>query len=196
MTATREGVVPQGEKRSTRQPALNAKHLRFVDEYIVDLNATQAAIRAGYSPKTAKQQGHRLLTYVDVQRAIEAKRKEVAGDLGITRERVLREMAKLAFSDLRQLYNEDGSLKHPHEWPEGAAGAISGMELVEEFGDGPDGKKLIGYTKKLKLWDKGKQLENLLKHLGMDQDKPADVTVDLSDIDRLRARLAERQQKS
>lgn len=196
MTATREGVVPQGEKRSTRQPALNAKHLRFVDEYIVDLNATQAAIRAGYSPKTAKQQGHRLLTYVDVQRAIEAKRKEVAGDLGITRERVLREMAKLAFSDLRQLYNEDGSLKHPHEWPEGAAGAISGMELVEEFGDGPDGKKLIGYTKKLKLWDKGKQLENLLKHLGMDQDKPADVAVDLSDIDRLRARLAERQQKS
>ncbi len=196
MTATREGVVPQGEKRSTRQPALNAKHLRFVDEYIVDLNATQAAIRAGYSPKTAKQQGHRLLTYVDVQRAIEAKRKEVAGDLGITRERVLKEMAKLAFSDLRQLYNEDGSLKHPHEWPEGAAGAISGMELVEEFGDGPDGKKLIGYTKKLKLWDKGKQLENLLKHLGMDQDKPADVAVDLSDIDRLRARLAERQQKS
>lgn len=196
MTATREGVVPQGEKRSTRQPALNAKHLRFVDEYIVDLNATQAAIRAGYSPKTAKQQGHRLLTYVDVQRAIEAKRKEVAGDLGITRERVLKEMAKLAFSDLRQLYNEDGGLKHPHEWPEGAAGAISGMELVEEFGDGPDGKKLIGYTKKLKLWDKGKQLENLLKHLGMDQDKPADVAVDLSDIDRLRARLAERQQKS
>jgi phage terminase small subunit len=81
----------------------------------------QAAIRAGYSPKTAEAQGSRLLSNVKVQRAISArmaarsKRTEVAAD------RALLEIARFGFSDLRRLFHEDGRLKHPNEWDEGWA---------------------------------------------------------------------------
>lgn len=187
-SATRKGVEPRGERK------LTPKLVRFVDEYLVDLNATQAAIRAGFSAKTAKQAGYRALTNVDVQLAIEAKRKELAATVGITRERVLTEMAKLAFSDLRQLYNEDGSLKHPHEWPEGAAGSVSGIdfETVRVGRADEDGVVERTQVAKVKLWDKGKQLENLLRHLGMDQDapKPVDGGVDRAKLDALAAKVA------
>lgn len=67
----------------------NAKRLAFAREYCVDRNATQAAIRAGYSKGTAKQQGSRLLTYDDVQRAIAAQTNKVADKLEITLERII-----------------------------------------------------------------------------------------------------------
>lgn len=190
-TATREGVVPQGD---AVPKVLTPKLVRFVDEYLVDLNATQAAIRAGFSAKTAKQAGYRALTNVDVQSAVEAKRKELAAAVGVTRERVLQEMAKLAFSDLRQLYNEDGTLKHPHEWPEGAAGSVAGMDFETVRVRHEDGSEVVERTEvaKVKLWDKGKQLENLLKHLGMDQDapRPADAAIDRAQLDALAAKVA------
>lgn len=69
--------------------ALTAKQHRFVAEYLVDLNATQAAIRAGYSPKTAQEQGSRLLSNVMVAAAVEAAQRERAGRTGITQDYVL-----------------------------------------------------------------------------------------------------------
>ena len=151
-SATRKGVEPQGEATPR---GLTPKQLRFVDEYLVDLNASGAARRAGYSVKTADKIGYENLRKPEIASAVEAKRKELAGDLGITRERVLREMAKIAFSDLRDLYNEDGSLKHPHEWPEGAAGAVASMEFetvrsrtVGEDGDGKLESTVVAKVKK------------------------------------------------
>lgn len=184
-TATHtKGVVPQGE---ATPEVLSLKQLRFVDEYLVDLNATQAAIRAGYSAKTAKQQGHRLLTYVDVQKAIEAKRKEVAGEIGITRERVLKEMASLAFSDLRGIFDEHGALRPIHTLTAGQAASISSIEV-----EGPS-KQNPNWVTKVKLWPKGPQLENLLKHLGMAEDKPAEAPTgpqQVPNYDLLAAKLA------
>ena len=81
---------------------LSAKHQRFIDEYLVDLNATQAAIRAGYSPKTAKQQGARLLTHADIQRAIAERQTKRAAKLDISVDRIERELARIAFSDMRR----------------------------------------------------------------------------------------------
>jgi phage terminase small subunit len=164
---------------ATRKGVLTGKQVRFIDEYLVDLNATQSAIRAGYSKKTAAKIGFETLQKPEIAKAIEAKRKELAAGLGITREKVLQEMAKLAFSDVRKLFDAHGQLLHPTKWPEEAAGAVAGMDLVEEWGEKKDGdgKEVIGYTKKLKLWDKGKQLENLLKHLGMAEDKPPETGV-------------------
>lgn len=69
--------------------ALNAKQLRFCEEYIVDLNATQAAIRAGYSEKSAKAQGCRLLTYEDVSRTVARLQQERSHATGITAAYVL-----------------------------------------------------------------------------------------------------------
>lgn len=79
---------------------LTPKQAQFVAEYVIDLNATQAAIRCGYSEKTAKQQGSRLLTNADVAAAIAETQGPRLERLEITAERVLQEAAKIAFTDL------------------------------------------------------------------------------------------------
>ncbi len=82
--------------------SLTPKQERFVAEYLIDLNATQAAIRAGYSEKTAQQQGSRLLLNVKVQEAITKGREKTAAKLEITKERIVDELAKIAFADIRK----------------------------------------------------------------------------------------------
>lgn len=77
--------------------ALNERQRRFAEEYIVDLNATQAAIRAGYSPRTAKMQGSRLMTHDDIQKLIGELGKERQKRTQITADRVLEEFASVAF---------------------------------------------------------------------------------------------------
>ena len=71
---------------------LTAKQARFKDEYLIDNNATQAAIRAGYSKKTAKSQGQRLLTNVDIKAAIKAGQKDIAKRNGLTIDDILDEL--------------------------------------------------------------------------------------------------------
>lgn len=77
---------------------LNLMQARFVAEYLVDLNATQAAIRAGYSGKTAYSQGQRLLNHVEIQKAIERAQQKRETRTGITAERVLKELAAIGFN--------------------------------------------------------------------------------------------------
>lgn len=81
---------------------LTPKQEAFVARYLLDLNATQAAIRAGYSEKTAQQQGSRLLLNVLVQEAIAKGREKTAAKLEITKERIVDELAKIAFADIRK----------------------------------------------------------------------------------------------
>lgn len=83
--------------------ALTPKQARFVDEYLIDLNATQAAIRAGFSEKTAYSQGQRLLKNVEVQAAIAARQAERANRTEITQDRVLAELWKMATADPNEL---------------------------------------------------------------------------------------------
>ena len=91
--------------------ALNAKQSRFVEEYLVDCNATQAAIRAGYSADTAGQQGERLLKHVEVAAAIRAGRQRLGERTSITAARVLEEYARVAFANLGDYFRAlpDGS---------------------------------------------------------------------------------------
>ena len=79
--------------------ALTDKQKRFCEEYLIDLNATQAAIRAGYSPKTAEQTASRLLRNVKVQEYIAKRQKELSRSTEITQERVIKELALIAFSN-------------------------------------------------------------------------------------------------
>lgn len=78
---------------------LTDKQKRFVDEYLVDLNATAAAKRAGYSEKTAYSMGQRLLKKVEIQAAIQKRQAKLRGKLEITQERVLEELAAIAFAN-------------------------------------------------------------------------------------------------
>ena len=108
------------EKTSTDvtvSTVLDGRRARFVTEYGLDCNATQAAIRAGYSPKTARTTGGRLMQNDAVAAEITAIAREIGGRLEITQERIMAELAKVAFSDIgravtwgpcqKKLYNND-----------------------------------------------------------------------------------------
>lgn len=171
--------------------ALTPKQERFVAEYLIDLNATQAAIRAGYSVKTADQQAHQLLKKTSVAEAIQAAMKKREQRTEITQDRVLQELARIAFFDVRKLYRPDGTMKDPHEMDADTAAAIASIEVKEEFDHGdrvdeemegqPHGGALkrrrgglvAGYTLKTKVFDKGSALHLAMRHLGMLNDKIA-----------------------
>ena len=145
------------------QRALTPKQAAFVQQYLIDKNATQAAIRAGYSVRTAKSQGQRLLTNVDVDRVVTSELKRLGEKHGITVERVLEEYAKLAFLDPAAFYDKDGALIPVHLLPKDAAAALTGMDVKEMYKDGvPE-----AVIKKIKFSDKRGALDSLAKHLGM-----------------------------
>lgn len=119
---------------------LTPKQERFVAEYLIDLNATQAAIRTGYSAKTAASQGARLLKQGGVGRAVQAAQQARAVRTEITQDRVLQELARIAFFDIRRLYRADGSMKDPCELDADTAAALASIEVKEELerGGGED----------------------------------------------------------
>ena len=88
------------------------KQARFCEEYMIDLNATQAAIRAGYSPKTAQEQSARLLSNVMVQNRLAQLQAEQSRRTGVSADRVVRELAKIAFANASDLIDpETASVK-------------------------------------------------------------------------------------
>lgn len=156
---------------------LSPKQQRFVDEYLIDLNATKAAIRAGYSVKAARSIGNENLTKPDIAAAIAQAQGKRAQRTGITQDRVLQELARIAFFDIRTLYNEDGTLKKPSELNDDAAAVLAGIDVVEMQGGAKieeDGEimSIPMYTKKARVFDKGAALSLAMRHLGMLGDKP------------------------
>lgn len=143
----------------------------FVREYLLDLNATQAAIRAGYSAKTAEQQGPRLLGIVGVREAIAAAQQKRSARTEITQDRVLQEIARLAFLDPKLFYNEDGSMRTVPEMADDAAAAVTSVEVEEQYAIVDGERQVVGRTKKLKVADKVAALTLAARHLGMLTDK-------------------------
>lgn len=85
----------------------NPKQQRFVEEFLVDLNATQAAIRAGYSPASARLQGHRMITDDNIQNAIRLGMDERSERTRITADRVLEELAAIGFANIADYLDKD-----------------------------------------------------------------------------------------
>jgi terminase small subunit-like protein len=96
---------------------LTDKQKRFVAEYAIDHNATQAAIRAGYAPKAAQEQSSRLLSKAIVKEAVAAYERPIYQRLGLTLENALEEHRRLAFLTIRELFDEHGELRPIGEWP-------------------------------------------------------------------------------
>lgn len=162
---------------------LTPKQKRFVEEYLIDLNATQAAIRAGYSPKTVKSIGQENLTKPDLQKAITRAMEERSRRTQITQDRVLKELAKIAFSNgsdfakvvtkpvIKQTINETTG-----EWEEKEV-QQQFVELTDTDQLSEDKKAAIAGIKEGKFGievqscDKVKALELIGKHLGMFKDK-------------------------
>lgn len=154
--------------------ALSPKQQRFVEEYLVDLNATQAAIRAGYSPKTAEQQGPRLLGKVGVAQAIAEGVAARSQRTAIDADRVVRELARIGLADLRRLMTWDGEavrFRPSDELTEDEAAAIAAVESETITRTDEDGSTETKVKLKLRLWDKNAALTNLGRHLGMFVDK-------------------------
>ncbi len=150
---------------------MTPKQEAFVREYLIDLNATQAATRASYSARTANEQGARLLANVSVRSALTEAMQARAERTEITADRVLKELARIAFFDIRRLYNDDGSMKAPQDLDDEAAAVLAGVDVTEEFDGKGEKRKLVGYTKKAKVFDKGAALTLAMRHLGMLKDR-------------------------
>jgi len=143
----------------TAKRKLTAKQERFIEEYLVDMNATQAAIRAGYSEKTANRMGPENLSKPVISEAVQRARAELSEKTQITQERVLEEEACIAFANLADLFDGSGKLVNPKELPFKLQKALSSIQVI----DLPDGTRKYKYT----LWHKGRALERVSKHLGM-----------------------------
>jgi phage terminase small subunit len=151
--------------------SLNDRQRVFVDEYIIDFNGTQAAIRAGYSQKTANEQAARLLADVSIQAAIAERINDRSKRTEITQDRVLLEIARLAFNDPRKAFDEDGNLLPVKQWPDDVAAAISSIKVTEQRIDNDGDEIIASQIKEIKFWDKGKQIELAGKHLAMFTEK-------------------------
>ena len=156
---------------------LTAKQEKFCTEYLIDLNATQAAVRAGYSEKTAAVIGAENLTKPNIKEFIQIKQKELQETTGITQKRVLDEYAKIAFSDIRKMFDENNRLIDIQDIPDEIAACLSSVEIDQLFGQTIEGKVQIGETKKVKVWNNINALDSLARHLGIfekdnEQNKP------------------------
>jgi phage terminase small subunit len=156
-----------------RVAKLTDKQQCFVDEYLIDLNATQAAIRAGYSAKTADQQGSRMLANVKVKQAVAEKQAQRSKRTGVNQDRVVLELAKVAFAKMTDIVDSNGRIKEDAS-PDDLAciESIKYKESDNEYGGSVE--------REVKIASKLKALELLGKHLGMWSDK-FNVTVEKSE---------------
>ena len=139
---------------------LSRKMERFCTEFIVDMSVTGAAVRAGYSEKTAAQQGSRLLRKPEVAALVRRLHKEKLDRVDLRAENVIKELATIAFSDVRSLLDSNGQLVPVHLLPDEAAASIASFDVTTAG----NGQTRIS---RIKTWNKVAALEQLCKHLGL-----------------------------
>lgn len=149
---------------------LTDKQKKFVEEYLIDLNATQSAIRAGYSVRTANEQGARLLANVSIQEAISKAMAERSRRTGINQDRIVQELARIAFVKITDVVDSDGEIN--------TNASDDDLACIESY-KVEDSDSVNGSSSKreVKLASKIKALELLGKHVGMWNDK---IQVDVS----------------
>jgi phage terminase small subunit len=146
---------------------LTARERRFVEEFLIDFNGTQAAIRAGYSKRSATPQASRLLSRGAVAEALRRHLDTLTRTAGVTSERVIGELAHVAFGDIRKLYDpETGKLRPVHQLEAEVAAQISGVDQEEIYA----GKAHVGHVRKVRRHDKVKALELLCRVLSLFND--------------------------
>jgi len=165
---------------------LTPKQRMFVKEYLVDLNATQAAIRAGYSKRTASEQSARLLANVKIQKHLQTDIKKRGERVEIKADSVLKELGNVVFFDPRRIYDENGNLKHIKDMDEDVAKAITSHKVIKVESD----EKATYTTIEIKWADKLRAVELSMKHLGMLNEKvdvehsgDIDINVTLKGLD-------------
>lgn len=148
---------------------LSARQKLFCMEYVRNkFNGTQAALAAGYSAKNAKVSAVQILSVIDVQRYVEALKKDIAFAIGVSAVDIAKEYAKIGFSDIRKVFDENGNLIQVKDIPDESVANIASIEVFEEYQGRGDDRKFIGNTKKVKFYDKVAALDKLAKMIGAD----------------------------
>ncbi len=159
---------------------MTKKQKRFVEEYLIDLNATQAAIRAGYSTDTAGSIGAENLKKPEIKNRIDKAMAERSKRTGINQDRVLQELARIGFAKITDVVDPD-TAKIKTDASEDDLACIQSIKIKpNEFGT----------EREVKLYDKKSALVDLGKHLGMfkdrlelDADMELNITIDYGDGD-------------
>jgi phage terminase small subunit len=150
---------------------ISPKHDRFCREYVIDNNATQAYIRAGYSSSGAGQSAKHLLNNPKIAARVKILEDEIVKKLSekheVTKEKILLERARIAFFKADELYDENGSIKSPKDWGEDIGAIVSGLKVTELFEGYGKGRKKIGQTTEVKICNKDGSLAALEKMQGM-----------------------------
>ncbi|HDU8021399.1 terminase small subunit [Cronobacter sakazakii] len=144
--------------------ALTGKQEMFCREYLIDLNATQAAIRAGYSVKTANRTASENLSKPDIQNRIAELKNKRNEDVGINAAYVLQRLVEIDQMDVADILNDDGSLKAVSQWPKCWRITLQGIDLASTIRNF-DEETEETILKKIKWPDKVKNLELLGKHV-------------------------------
>jgi len=160
--ATRKKTVPRRTKAG-----LSEKNKQFCREYVIDLNGTQAAIRAGYSEKTAGSQANRLLKNAEIKKYIAELQQKRVDKLEISADRVLKEAARLAYFDIRKLYDDKNRLLNIRDLDDDTAAALAAVDVDELFEGRGEDRELIGYSRKVKTFNKVSSVELLMRHLNL-----------------------------
>lgn len=152
---------------------LTPRQAAFVAEYIIDLNGTQAAIRAGYSPATANEQAARLLADANIAAAVERGKAQRAARVNVTQDQVLQEMALLANSCVEHyVIDDEGQVQLAEGAPDGAMRAIQSIKRKTRVHYDSQ-QNVVGktYDVELKLWDKPAPLKLMGRHVGLFPDR-------------------------
>lgn len=164
----------KAQRAPLRVDGLLPKQAKFVREYLISGNATQAALAAGYSAKTAYKIGSENLRKPQIASLLEQKQSEIAARqderlaaMELTRERVQREIARIAFFDARKMFGPDGTPLAITELDDDTAACIVGLDVLEEWQGTGENRVLVGHVKKYKIANKNVALDQASKILGM-----------------------------
>lgn len=178
---------PPPKKGTTEGRKLDAREARFVDEYLVDLDVERAAIAAGYSATMAKTKAYQWVSSgkgkPHVLAVVRARQLKLSNKLAVTQERVLQELARISFLDIRKAFDAEGNLKPIADFDDDTAAAIAGLEIDVTHSKipAPDGTPAITTTtSKIKLSDKKGALDSLARHLGMFKDDVSRLGIDIT----------------
>lgn len=159
---------------------LKAKYEVFCREFLVDLNATQAAIRTGYSASRAHVTGAELYGKPEIRARIDELKRERIANLGIDANYVLLRLVEIDQMDAADIFNADMSVKPIIDWPPVWRRYLSGFDLAEMFEGRGDDREMVGFLKKIKWPDKVRNLELIGKHISVQAFKDKIETEDVT----------------
>lgn len=164
---------------------LKDRQFRFCEVYLADVDRNQKRAYLDVYPnsteRNAEVSASKLLSLPKVAQYVQWRDRAIQEELQSSQRRIVQEYVRVGFCDPRRLYNDDGTMKLPKDWDDDLAAAIAGIEVFEEFEGQGENRKFVGFTKKVKFWNKVEALNSLAKHRGMfPQAPPIPVSVNLN----------------